>query len=239
MNLRITARQFSALTTCVVTTALVFSPAAADAASKKKVSSKKQTAALKEAKNTKPAKKVAVTKPAANDTGLGNTLGLGPTMQLAAMNTAVKAASDFYAGRTTGCKAVTPMLATQPGQVMAGNFRDGDGNCYVWLNLQQSSMLTGSEICKTTLHEMGHLTGLQHSADPSDVMFAPFQADPIPSVCQAPVAAAVTKTVATAKTKVKAKKSAVVCPPGTKNADYCAAVPAKKAKAKKKAARRA
>jgi len=126
-----------------------------------------------------------VTKPAASNTGLGSTLGISATNQLAAMNTAIKATDSFFAGRTTGCKAVTPMLASQGGSIMAGNFRDSDGYCYVWLNMQQSEMLTGSEICKTTLHEMGHLTGLQHSADARDVMFSPFQSDPIPAPCLA------------------------------------------------------
>jgi hypothetical protein len=68
---------------------------------------------------------------------------------------------------------------------MGGNFRDSGGGCYVWLNLRQSSLLTGSEICKIALHEMGHLNGLQHSTDPLDVMFSPFQADPIPAPCVA------------------------------------------------------
>lgn len=173
-----------ATTTCLITVLVAVSPAVAEAAAKKKAPAKKHTHALKEAANKKPAKKLAVKKTTTATDGLGSTLGLGPTMQLAAMNTAIKASGAFFVGRMTGCKAVTPMLASQPGQIMAGNFRDSDGYCYVWLNLQQSSMLTGSEICKTALHEVGHLTGLQHSADPADVMFAPFQADPIPSVCQ-------------------------------------------------------
>ena len=169
MTLRTVLRGTRAATTMLAIAALAVSPAAADAASK--------------TKHAKAPKKASVTKPAAAATGLGSSLGLGPTMQLAAMNTAIKAADGFYAGRTTGCKSVTPVLASQGGQIIAGNFRDSDGYCYVWLNLQQSSMLTGSEICKTTLHEMGHLTGLQHSQDPGDVMFAPFRSDPIPAPC--------------------------------------------------------
>jgi hypothetical protein len=100
------------------------------------------------------------------------------------MNTGIKAAPAFYAGRSTGCTSLTAMLAAQPGPIMGGNFRDATGACYVWLNVQQSSMLTGSEICKLTLHEYGHLTGLEHTADPNDIMFSPFNADVIPSVCQ-------------------------------------------------------
>jgi hypothetical protein len=125
---------------------------------------------------------------------------------------------------------VSAMLASQAGSIMAGNFRDAAGNCYVWLNLQQSSMLTGSEICKTTLHEVGHLAGLQHSSDSSNVMFSPFVTDPIPAPCQAKPAAA--------KAKVKGKASMSLCPPGTRNADYCEHAGPKKRKAARKGSSR-
>lgn len=149
--------------------------------------------------------------------------GLPAATQLAAMNSAIKAAPAFFAGHTTGCSAVTPMLATEGGQIMAGNFRDEDGNCYVWLNLQQSAYLTGPEICKTTLHEMGHLNGFAHSQDPQNVMASPFRADPMPAPCSPqPVAAF------------------KLCPPGATNQDYCQAAAAlkKKAPASKQPARR-
>jgi hypothetical protein len=148
-------------------------------------------------------------------TGLGDQDGLAATTQLAAMNTAIKAAPAFFAGRTTGCARVTPVLASSAGMVMAGNFRDADGYCYVWLNLQQSDVLTGEEICKTTLHEYGHLTGLQHSEDPDDVMYSPFRSDPIPAPCQAPPASS---------------SSGKACPPGTSDADYCQSTSAAKKK---------
>jgi hypothetical protein len=155
---------------------------------------------------------------AATNTGLGDQFELAPATQLAAMNTALKAAPGFFAGRSSGCVRITPVLASQPGMIMAGNFRDMDGGCYVWLNLQQSDALTGSEICKTTLHEYGHLTGLEHSSDPQDVMFAPFQPDGIPAPCQ----------VQPAGSSAKAPRAVSVCPPGAKNADYCQTVVAKK-----------
>lgn len=148
-------------------------------------------------------------------TGLGDQEGLAATTQLAAMNTALKAGPDFFAGRSTGCARVTAMLASSAGMVMAGNFRDADGYCYVWLNLQQSDVLTGEEICKTTLHEFGHLTGLQHSQDPSDVMYSPFRSDPIPAPCKATPAST---------------SSGKACPPGTSNADYCQSTSAAKKK---------
>lgn len=140
--------------------------------------------------------------------GLGETPGLGATMQLAAMNTAIGAAPAYFDARPSACGAVTPVLASEPGQILAGNFRDTDGNCYVWLNLRQSSTLTGSEICKTTLHEMGHLAGLEHSPDPADVMFSPFQAAPIPAPCVAP----------------PAHPARVRCPAGASGRDYCEAI---------------
>jgi hypothetical protein len=187
---------------------LALSPAVANAAAKKKPA--------------KPAAKTQKTSAA----GLGDRTALSSTLQLAAMNTAIKAAPSYFTGRTTGCSNVTAMLAAQPGAIIAGNFRDAEGNCYVWLNLDQSSLLTGSEICKTTLHEVGHLSGLRHSGDSHDVMFAPFISDSMPAPCVAKPAAA----------KVKASRS--VCPPGANGADYCQALPAKKA-AKRSRARKA
>jgi hypothetical protein len=216
MTLRFNTRGFRAATALLACAGLALSPAVANAAAKKHTT-KKSAAALKEARNAKPTGTVkALAKaPVSNAaSGLGNKLGLGSATQLAAMNTAIKAAPSYFTGRTTACAHVTAMIASQPGQIMAGNFRDGSGNCYVWLNLGQSSMLTGSEICKTALHEMGHLTGLQHSADANDVMFSPFQSDPIPAPCVAPA-------------KVKATTAAVsVCPPGASGADYCQSVKA-------------
>jgi Matrixin len=73
--------------------------------------------------------------------------------------------------------------------VLGGNFRDENGGCYVWLNLARAPLLNGQEICKIALHEMGHLTGLQHSPDIDDVMYAPFRPQPVPDVCTAPIGA--------------------------------------------------
>ena len=205
----------------------VGAPATASAgALKKNATAKRHATKVREGRATKPHRIVSAPKPTPMANGLGNTLGVTAANQLAAMRTAIDAAASYFPGRTTGCSNITPMLASQGGSIMAGNFRDSQGYCYIWLNLQQSSMLTGSEICKTTLHEMGHLTGLQHSADPADVMFAPFQSDPIPAPCQAQPA------TTTALAKVKAKNSSVatasICPPGAQNADYCQTVVASK-----------
>jgi hypothetical protein len=181
MTLRTNARGIRAAASLVACAALALSPAVADAASKKaKHVAKKH---IREA--SKPAKKVAAPRPAASETGLVEKLDLAPSVQMAAMNTAIKAAPTFFGGLSSGCTFTTPMLTSQPGPVMAGNFRDAQGDCWVWLNLQQSSMLTGQEICKTALHEMGHLTGLAHSPDPSNIMFTPFQTNPMPSPCVA------------------------------------------------------
>ena len=70
---------------------------------------------------------------------------------------------------------------------MAGNFRGQQSGCYVWLNLAQAPLLNAQEICKLALHEMGHLGGLEHSSDAGDVMYAPFQAQPIPAPCSKPI----------------------------------------------------
>jgi uncharacterized membrane protein YoaK (UPF0700 family) len=159
MTLRIDMRALRAPVAMLACGALAVSPAVAAAAHRSKRPPRRTAAAFK---------------------------GLGASAQIAAMNTAISAAPGFYPGLTSGCASVTPVLASTPGtQVMAGNFRDAQGGCYVWLNLSQTQALTAPEICKTTLHEMGHLNGLQHSSDPSDVMFSPFISDPIPAPCQA------------------------------------------------------
>jgi hypothetical protein len=114
-------------------------------------------------------------------------LGLRPGQELAAMRTAIAAAPRFWDGYANGCAQTVPVLTYVRGDTIAGNFRDQSSGCYVWLNLAQAPLLTAQEICKVALHEMGHLGGYQHSPDPDDVMYAPFQPDPIPSPCLSPL----------------------------------------------------
>jgi hypothetical protein len=184
MALGMNKRGLRAATTMLACAALVASAPAAGAAGKPKHPKKKQHAALKESNGKKPSAKkpsrTAVTLPVAARLG---PVGPAPAAQLAAMNTAITVAPVYFRGLATGCTSITPVLVDQPGPTIGGNFRDSGGGCYVWVNLSQSAMLTGPEICKTTLHEVGHLMGLEHSADPNDVMFSPFRSDPIPGVC--------------------------------------------------------
>jgi hypothetical protein len=114
-------------------------------------------------------------------------VGLRPGQQLAAMRTAIAAAPRYFQDYRSDCGHTTPVIAQSQGQTMAGNFRDQQSGCYVWLNLAQAPLLNAQEICKLALHEMGHLGGLQHSSDASDVMYAPFQAQPIPAPCSQPI----------------------------------------------------
>jgi hypothetical protein len=113
-------------------------------------------------------------------------------LQLAAMRTGIAAAPGFFTGFDSGCAQTVPVIAYVQGSVLAGNFRDDAGGCYVWLNLGRSPLLTAQEICKLALHEMGHLTGLRHSQDPGDVMYSPFRADPLPEPCVAALAPSAT-----------------------------------------------
>lgn len=114
-------------------------------------------------------------------------IGLRPGLQLAAMRTAIAAAPQAISGFESKCARTTPVIAFVEGRTMAGNFRDQQQGCYVWLNLAHAPLLNAQEICKLTLHEMGHLTGLQHASDPGDVMYAPFEPQPIPAPCVDPL----------------------------------------------------
>jgi hypothetical protein len=149
------------------------------------------------------------------NTGLGTTVGLPASTQLTALTTAIQVSGAFFAGHRTDCSTVTPILASQPGPIMAGNFRDANGACYVWLNLAHSALLSGSEICKVGLHEMGHLHGLMHSDDHVDVMYSPFDA----SVTPPPGAAPARVAKPAGRTKSKRRLTAVAharrrCLPG-------------------------
>jgi hypothetical protein len=104
------------------------------------------------------------------------------------MRTAIADAPEFYTAFDPGCGRITPVIAYETSTVLAGNFRDDSGGCYVWLNLNHAPLLDAQEICKLTLHELGHLTGLQHSQDPDDVMYTPFRASPVPRGCTSPLA---------------------------------------------------
>jgi hypothetical protein len=121
---------------------------------------------------------------------------LRPGLQLAAMRTGIAAAPGFFTGFDSGCAQTVPVIAYVQGSVLAGNFRDDAGGCYVWLNLGRSPLLNAQEICKLALHEMGHLSGLRHSQDPEDIMYSPFRPDPVPEPCVAALApsAAATRT---------------------------------------------
>jgi hypothetical protein len=114
-------------------------------------------------------------------------VGLRPGQQLAAMRTAVAAAPRVWPGSDSHSQRTVPVIAYVQGQTMAGNFRDQQSGCYVWLNLAQAPLLDAQEICKLALHEMGHLNGLQHSGDPRDVMYSPFESEPIPEPCMSPL----------------------------------------------------
>jgi hypothetical protein len=112
---------------------------------------------------------------------------LRPGQQLAAMRSGMSAAPRWFADYQTGCAQTVPVLTYARGQTMAGNFRDQSGGCYIWLNLAYSPDLNAQEICKLALHESGHLGGLQHSQDSDDVMYSPFEPDPVPAPCDSPL----------------------------------------------------
>jgi hypothetical protein len=247
LELRLRALRASITLACVA--AVAAGPAVADAAAKSKPKAHQRTAAAKKQRAARQVPKESNAAPAP-----AGTIGIGASAQLRAMTVAIDAAPEYFAGRETGCARVTPLLGSEPGTLLGGNFRDGDGGCYVWVNLSNSAMLTGSEVCKVTLHEIGHLTGLQHSKDPDDLMFSPFSATAIPAPCAAPEGAgdsqggrggagagqgsspdAGSRAKAgkgKAKASVAGGRARLVCPPGATSADYCQATAARKAAAR-------
>jgi len=74
-----------------------------------------------------------------------------------------------------GCNPV-PVIALVPGRVLAGNFRDDHGGCYVWLNAYHVRGLARRDVCQLAAHEVGHLGGLGHVA--SGLMASPFKRTP-------------------------------------------------------------
>lgn len=59
-----------------------------------------------------------------------------------------------------GCARVTPVLAIDQSEIVAGQFRDTEGNCYVWLNL--ANRFWPSRVCSAVWHEVRHLHGDRH-----------------------------------------------------------------------------
>jgi hypothetical protein len=89
---------------------------------------------------------------------------------LAALAVGINAGPAYFGD--TGCERITPVLAHVPGPVVAGQFRDTLGGCYVWLNLWS---YPPRQLCQIALHEYGHLAGFTHSPNPRSVMYSPLQ----------------------------------------------------------------
>lgn len=86
------------------------------------------------------------------------------------------------------CSYTVSAIADSPPPVMAGNLRTVDGGCLIWVSapmfLGRNAPYDARDACKTAMHETGHLAGLQHSLDPNDVMYSPYQRVPLPSACR-------------------------------------------------------
>ncbi|MEA2425290.1 MAG: hypothetical protein QOH13_1700 [Thermoleophilaceae bacterium] len=114
---------------------------------------------------------------------LPEAVSMGARRALNSVASAIVLAPRAFPGYQSHCTRIMPMLASVAGSVMAGNFRDADGACYVWINLSTTAGITGAALCKLSLHELGHLGGYTHVADVADVMHAPFVPTPIPPAC--------------------------------------------------------
>jgi hypothetical protein len=108
---------------------------------------------------------------------------MGARRALNSVATAIVLAPRAFPAFESHCTRTMPMLASVAGSVMAGNFRDADGACYVWINLATTAGISGAALCKLSLHELGHLGGYTHVADVGDVMHSPFVAKPTPPAC--------------------------------------------------------
>lgn len=95
----------------------------------------------------------------------------------------LQSADHYWAGRPSACAHTYVAAIVSGGSPEGGNFRDESGNCYVWINTDDSPY-TGPDVCKIIVHEVGHLRGLQHSPDPRSVMYSPYHSSPMPSRCR-------------------------------------------------------
>jgi hypothetical protein len=115
---------------------------------------------------------------------LSPNVSIGARRALNSVATAIVLAPRVFPGFESHCTHITSLLASVQGQVMAGNFRDADGACYVWINLTTTAGISGADLCKLSLHELGHLGGYSHVADAADVMHSPFVPKPTPPACE-------------------------------------------------------
>jgi hypothetical protein len=110
-------------------------------------------------------------------------VGLAARRALNAVAVTIQVAPQVFSDFKTPCTHITPVLAAVSGPIMAGQFKDGSGGCYLWLNLLNTADIPAPDLCKLVLHELGHLSGLEHSKDKAEVMYSPFLSQPVVPAC--------------------------------------------------------
>lgn len=95
-------------------------------------------------------------------------------MSAAALLAALALGIAHAPAQPVDCSYTVPVLALSPPPVIAGNMRTTDGGCLIWLDARFARTVRRRDVCALAAHETGHLGGLQHSPDASNVMHSPF-----------------------------------------------------------------
>lgn len=110
------------------------------------------------------------------------------------LNFAYSLAVDYWGQTPSACatidkQVVPPGTLAKPGSnfAISGNATEpppgappGSVNCILWIDRAYAEPIIFDLLCAVTLHEVGHLLGMEHSADPRNVMHDDI---PVPELC--------------------------------------------------------
>ncbi len=84
-------------------------------------------------------------------------------------------AEEYWAGpppcATLDAQIVAPDSLNRYGNNAGGVAANRSGACLIWIERYSAAPVNFAALCQTMLHEVGHLRGLGHSTDPTDIMY--------------------------------------------------------------------